>query len=125
MDALEIKEVGSYTDKYGNSVVCRFVSEGSRYMYDTGDQLPGDVKDWKQYDTSQDAWYFGVWVNLRTKQILTYAEGDESLTTCPTLDHFRAELNRMGEFYGPTPPCAQMHEPDGKTTLFYDERPSI
>ena len=84
----------------------------SRYHFDFGDgfaelNLPtGKGKGgWEQYDTDQDANYFGVWVNTSTRQVLTYAEGDIDLVTCHTIETFRAELASMAEFYGDPPPA--------------------
>jgi ABC-type transport system substrate-binding protein len=60
-------------------------------------------KGWKQYDTSQDAWYFGVWVHPEKRVIITYAEGDITVVRCPTNESYHAELKSMAEFYGPPP----------------------
>jgi len=54
---------------------------------------------WLQYDTDQDASYFGVWVNPESLQTLTFAEGDYSLCEHKTAASYNAELARMGEFY--------------------------
>ena len=80
---------------------------------------------WKQYDTNQDAWYFGVWVNLKLREILTYAEGDITRVTCPSDDHLRAELEAMAEFYGDPPPAAIGYDMDGTRTEYYDPRPEV
>ena len=71
-----------------------------------GDRLEVDFADdfqssgWLQYDTSQDASYFGVWVNLRERLILTYAEGDWSLVVCLDDTHYNAEIADANAFYG-------------------------
>lgn len=74
---------------------------GSRYPYDATLLEQG----WQQYDTDQDAWYFGVWVHLQKREIFTYAEGDRSMVQCATPEAFAAELVRMAAFYGDPPPA--------------------
>ena len=96
---------------------------GSRYQYD---QNLKAADGWKQYDTDQDAWYFGVWVNLEAKQVFTFAEGDTTLVTFTTEDEVRYELAQMAEFYGPPPPAFRVIDfEDGTRTEYYDERPSL
>lgn len=90
-----------------------------RYSYD-GYLLP---KGWRQYDTFQDASYFGVWVNTELKQIFTYAEGDRSLVVCDNEDEFKAELKKLAEFYGDPPPAFITLDDYGIATYHYDTRP--
>jgi hypothetical protein len=93
-----------------------------RYEFDFERCAP--KKGWKQYDTSQDAWYFGVWVHKERRLILTYAEGDISIVKCPTEESYHAELKNMADFYGPPPPAfTTIDYPSGHVTKFYDERP--
>lgn len=104
-----------------------------RYHWDFG---PCQSKfGWKQYDTDQDASYFGVWVHIEKRLVLTYCEGDVSLVKCPDVEHLRAELKNMEEFYGPPPPafiaCTDLGlsngklSPQGEVTAYYDERPTV
>ena len=95
-----------------------------RYWYDFGDELPGDRDDWRQYDTNQDASYFGVWINFKTRQTFCYAEGDTILVTCEDEEHFQAELVSMEEFHGSPPPAIRSISADGVTEHFID-RPTI
>lgn len=97
-----------------------FVGGGSRYAYDMKLLKHGYV----QYDTSQDAWYFGVWVNVDEMKIFTYAEGDECLQEFDDRDEFKNELLRMGEFYGDPPPAMITIDDDGTMTKYYDARPT-
>lgn len=62
---------------------------------------------WKRYPTSQDAWYFGVWINTKNRQILSYVEGDASHVTCDTQQQFTTELLQMAKHYG------KSRSPDG------------
>ena len=96
------------------------VSGKSRYGYDAFLQKHG----FEQYDTDQDAWYFGVWVNLATRQVFTYAEGDRVLETFATTKAFAAELQRMAKLYGATPPFAVTIDTDsGEFTALTAPRP--
>jgi hypothetical protein len=45
--------------------------EGERYQFDFG-----DMRDWVQLDTTQDASYYGNWVCPKTYRIASFAEGD-------------------------------------------------
>ena len=84
-------------DEHGNTVIRRFWST-ERYEFDFDDDFRKD--GWLQFDTNQDAWYFGVWVNPKTFRTLTYAEGDVILTVCPDAEHYNAEVKSACEFYG-------------------------
>jgi len=99
-----------------------FYLNRDRYHYDCG----GLSEGWRQYDTKQDAWYFGVWVNVQERKILTWAEGDETLVSCPDEESFRAEMKELEDFHGPPPPSAKAIDmTTGEVTAFYDERPSL
>jgi hypothetical protein len=50
-----------YTNERGNTVTNNFFLERDRYHYDFA--VCTTDKGWAQYDTEQDAWYFGVWVH--------------------------------------------------------------
>lgn len=108
------------TDANGNTVARSFLMYGERYHFDCG-ECAGE--DWQQYDTKQDASYFGVWVNVEKRKIVTFAEGDVTRMTCPDAEHLRAELASMAEFYGPPPPAAVAFDTDGTRTEYFDARP--
>jgi hypothetical protein len=91
-----------------------------RYFYDKNLSA-----DWKQYDTEQDAPYFGVWVNIKEMKIVSFAEGDETIAIAPTLKAFKAELESMADFYGPPPPAFKVIDSDGALTHYFDERPTV
>jgi hypothetical protein len=113
-------ERGTRINSLGNTIQDSFYLNRERYHYD--ENLGAD---WAQYDTDQDAWYFGVWVNAITRQVMTWAEGDESLTTCPTVESFQAELDSMAECYGPAPAAVRALSLDGSKTEIFDERPGV
>lgn len=115
------KEYPPERNAFGNIKEC--VNHSSeRYAFDFG-----GPKGWKQYDTTQDAWYFGIWYNPQTLQTLSYAEGDIVLTTCPNWPSFVAEMRSMDSFYGEEIPITAVAGDgigiDGKLTNpvgFYD-----
>ena len=114
------------TNKLGNTITDgQWLSGdgGERYYFDFEVCTP--EKGWRQYDTSQDAHYFGVWVNMAERMTFTYAEGDLSLVECPTVESFKAELDNMAECYGDPPPAWVAIDTDtGQVTNYYDERPA-
>jgi hypothetical protein len=77
--------------------------ESSRYWYDGTGCTPSD--GWHQYDTDQDAHYFGVWYHMGRRIAVTYAEGDETIVVCHTAEAWRVELKSMADFYGDPPPA--------------------
>ena len=99
---------------------------GDRYRYDFDDKFR---KEWEQFDTHQDAWYFGVWVNIKERKTFTYAEGDRTLVECPTLESFKAELADAERFYGAPPPafiCFDTNEKgQWERTEVYADRPKL
>lgn len=107
-------------NKRGNTIERSWRST-ERYVFDF--ELCHYKKGWLQYDTSHDAWYFGVWVHPEKREIITYAEGDITRVICLTEESYHAELKSMAEFYGP-PPCAfKTISADGQVTEYYDIRP--
>jgi hypothetical protein len=93
-----------------------------RYEFDL--ELCKHSEGWVQYDTKEDAWYFGVWVHPEKREIVTYAEGDITRVICPTEESYHAELKHMAEFYGDPPPAIiVISTEDGTVTEFYDKRP--
>lgn len=68
-----------------------------RYLIDFAEDFHSE--GWKQYDTWQDAPYFGVWTNKTLRCILTYAEGDWSLVKCDTDEAYLMEYNEADAFY--------------------------
>jgi hypothetical protein len=71
----------------------RDFSPADRYLYDFG--VCSTSRGWAQIDTSQDAWYFGQWINPDRRQIFCYCEGDEILTTCDTDMELCNEIERI------------------------------
>lgn len=84
-------------NKQGNEVIREFFHT-ERYRWDFDKDFC--AQGWEQYDTDQDAWYFGVWVNKKLLQVQSYAEGDLTVVKCPDIEHFNAEIANMNKFYG-------------------------
>ena len=113
---------GERTNERGNAIAS-FYADAERYVFDFELCTPDD--GWQQYDTAQDAWYFGVWVNVKRRQTLTYAEGDVMLVTCPDDACLKAELDDAAEVYGPPPPAFTSIDRNGSLTKYYDTRPTV
>jgi len=104
----------------GNKVSDCFAGSLDRYYFDS--KLCAPSGGFEQFDTQQDASYFGVWVSREEMAIVTYAEGDLSLVACASADSFKAEIKSMEEFYGEAPPMATAIGHDGSVTKYYDDR---
>ena len=59
---------------------------GNRYQFDEG--LCRPAAGWAQVDTRQDASYYGIWTNPKTRQILTFCEGDIIVETAENDDEY-------------------------------------
>jgi len=106
------------TNKMGNAIYRMFLPS-ERYVIDFADDF--DSEGWEQFDTDQDAPYFGVWVNRTLLMTLTYAEGDWSLVVCPDKEHYNAEVAGAIEFYGEGF-IAKAYDADGVTTCRQDRQ---
>ncbi|MGO9110711.1 MAG: hypothetical protein ACLP9L_15935 [Thermoguttaceae bacterium] len=84
-------------NQQGNTVIHRNRS-ADRYLFDFDDDFR--AAGWLQFDTDQDAWYYGVWVNPKTLRTLSYCEGDVYLVICPDVEHYNAEIKAACEFHG-------------------------
>lgn len=101
----------------GNTVH-RLHMRDCRYTVDFADDFASE--GWQQFDTDQDAAYFGVWVNRSKRLTLTYAEGDWTLVECPTEETYRAEIMDMIRFYGEGFIFKVIHENGAKSTYVQD-----
>ena len=109
-------------DEYDGMPIYRGYVGGDRYIFDFTICAP--ELGWTQYDTSQDAWYFGVWIHKKEFIVVTFAEGDLSVLFCGTAENFKRELEKMNEFYDPTPAFVTVGI-DGKVTEFYQDREEL
>ena len=101
----------------GNSVH-RMFWPSERYVVDFADDFKAG---WAQYDTDQDANYFGVWLNAGRLLTLTYAEGDWTLVVCPDAAHYNAEIADANRFYGEGRIAATI-DADGTFTEYRQDR---
>ncbi len=85
------------TNKRGNAVK-RINFSANRYIIDFADDFRAE--GWEQFDTDQDAEYFGFWINKATRQTLTYCEGDWIFVQCPDDARFNAEIEDAIRFFG-------------------------
>jgi len=89
-----------------------------RYYFDS--RLNG-APEWLQYDTDQDAWYFGIWVNKVELAVITYAEGDITFQRCKTPEAFNKLIDKMNEFYQPGKIASTLDD-DGTWTVYHQDR---
>ena len=113
-----IADVTERTKDNGARLVYGYVG-GDRYLYDFSACTRS--LGFTQYDTEQDAPYFGVWVHTEDRRIVTFAEGDLTVCDCPDAGSFAAELAEMAEFYGPMAPAFRIIDAKtGQLTNCYD-----
>lgn len=94
----------------------------SRYHYD--DRLTAS-DGWQQYDTDQDAWYFGIWINSEKLETFTYAEGDTINVIAPDIEAFRAELARLYEHHPQAPAFISIDVEASSITHHFDVKPQV
>ena len=56
-------------------------------------------RGYAQLDTSDDASYYGNWVNFRDYIIVSYCEGDITIETCENKEEFKELLKKTVDFY--------------------------
>lgn len=110
------------TDKGPNAngnTVHRFHAPAERYMVDFSEDF--QLEGWEQYDTDQDAHYFGVWINKSCLCTLTYCEGDWTYVSCIGKEDFNREIRAMNDFYGEGR-IAMTIDQDGTSTEYRQNR---
>ena len=70
----------------------------TRYAFDFGECFT--AKGYAQFDTRQDAYYYGHWVNPTTFRLVSYAEGDIAVTVCDDADEFAAQVRTWVAYHG-------------------------
>ncbi len=81
----------------GNTVTNSYIGSVDRYHFDY--TLCTKSVGFEQFDTEQDAHYFGMWVNREERLTVTYSEGDLTLVDCPSAESFKAEMDDAESFY--------------------------
>lgn len=107
------------TDPDGKLIFHHFLS-ADRYAVDFADDRVRE--GWQQFDTDQDAWYFGLWVNPKRLATLCYAEGDWTLCEFSTVEIYNAEITRLGEVYGEGFILKEIHVGTGNITTHRQDR---
>lgn len=64
-----------------------------RYVFDWGDC--STQNGFAQFDTRQDASYYGTWVSPRERKIVNFAEGDVSIETADSDEEFTAAVRKL------------------------------
>lgn len=95
-----------------------FIHEGARYTYDV---LARDIGGWSQFPTREDAWYFGVWVNHETREMIQYAEGDLLFGRYNSQKAWNEIMGNLRGLWPETPPAARGIEANGALIQYYDE----
>ncbi|WP_438404269.1 hypothetical protein [Aeromonas hydrophila] len=95
--------------------------QADRYYYDRTLLAQG----WQQYDTEEDAWYFGIWINKEKLETFTYAEGDTSHVIAPNVEAFRAELTRLYRYHPQAPAFISIDPEAGVVTRHFEAKPEV
>ncbi|MBL0665587.1 hypothetical protein JD488_02545 [Aeromonas jandaei] len=95
--------------------------QADRYYYDRTLLAQG----WQQYDTEEDAWYFGIWIHTEKLETFTYAEGDTSHVIAPNVEAFRAELARLYQYHPQAPAFISIDPEAGVVTRHFEAKPEV
>lgn len=82
----------------------RDFAPADRYLYDFG---PCSYDNgFAQIDTAQDAGYFGTWASPGRRMVVSYVEGDVTISLCESDEEFIAQLREIDRWnvehgYGP------------------------
>ncbi|HHQ4483277.1 TPA: hypothetical protein ACSP1H_003821 [Aeromonas veronii] len=95
--------------------------QADRYHYDRTLLAQG----WQQYDTEEDAWYFGIWIHTEKLETFTYAEGDTSHVIAPNVEAFRTELARLYLHYPQAPTFISIDPEAGVVTPHFETKPEV
>lgn len=70
----------------------------------TFDNITNQLDGWKDWKTSQDCPYFGLWICRDEMQILSYTEGDVYFNQYKSKKSFVEGIKSMIDFYNSNPP---------------------
>lgn len=68
-----------------------------RYVFDS--KYCKSKDGYAQLDTKEDASYFGNWINFKNLELISYCEGDITVTNCKDKEEFKEELLRTVTWY--------------------------
>lgn len=97
-DPLEVGGVKDCRIKESGALLIHRFKDLGRDVFDV--DLCRPSAGWEQYDTDQDAYCHGVWVNKQRLMAVSYTEGDIYIIYCLTEEVFNAEIAEMNNFYG-------------------------
>ncbi|MEI4940105.1 hypothetical protein U1439_21315, partial [Aeromonas caviae] len=83
------------------------------------------AQGWQQYDTDEDAWYFGIWIHTEKLETFTYAEGDTSHVIAPNVEAFSAELARLYLYHPQAPAFISIDPQAGVVTRHFERKPEV
>jgi len=106
------------TNRLGNRMFQIF-RPADRYVIDFATDF--FTEGWQQFDTDQDASYFGVWMNPHMRYVLTYAEGDWTLVYCQNKNQYNAEVRSAIDFFEEGQ-IAVAIDREGKVTRYSQDR---
>ena len=87
---------GERVSSIGNKLTDYFDGMTERYPFDFAHC--GMKSDWYQYDTTQDASYYGHWCNPVLRAFVSFVEGDILVVECETADDYRREMQAMEDW---------------------------
>lgn len=111
------RDAALYADR-GETIYDEFLP-ATRYVVDFASDF--GPEGWKQYDTDQDAEFYGTWVNAGQRLTLSYCEGDWTLCTYADAAAYRAAIVRMNEFHGEGSVCRTI-DANGTYTVHRQDR---
>jgi len=117
-----LEERGRRISSHGNEIIDYTYPgwDGSRYPFDS--RFCNPLEGWEQFDTNQDAEYFGTWINKRHRMTFTYCEGDLMWVRCRTADDFNLEVTGMCQCYSPGRAFAAIETETGVMTEYFEDR---
>ncbi|MBN1137666.1 MAG: hypothetical protein JXM73_13855 [Anaerolineae bacterium] len=83
------------------------------------DNLP---PDWEPWLTRQDTWYFGVWINQRTFEIIICYRRELIYMRYAGREDLGRQLQAMSKVHGPPPVDSTWISEDGTIVEYYLER---
>lgn len=103
-------------NRRGNDIYHRWLPV-NRYFFDRILMNKG----FKQFDTAQDASYFGVWVSPEQLCSVSYVEGDVIVVCCQDKEHYNAEIKACIDCYEPGTIAVCIDE-TGERTVYRQDR---
>lgn len=114
------EEAEEATNKQGNRTRRAFLFHADRYLFD----FNLDTDEWEQFDTENDASYFGIWLNKSKLRIVEYVEGDLFFTQCDDAAGYDAEIAALCAFHGAGPAFVVIDD-KAAVTKYYQDRSTL